>query len=158
MLKNLSNLFSSGPYLVQFSRHCLKLTNLSTNQVWENDPLVAIVDSTKGKPIIAAIGAAAKGKTNLVVNPFDHPRVFISDFTLAEALLKYALRELMPKHFLTVSPKLILHVLDVLEGGITQLEKRALREMALGAGARAVYFWENESSPTLKETQALKKL
>ena len=108
--KNLLNFFSSGPYLAQFSRQRLKLTNLSNQQAWENDPLVALDDSVKGKPIIVAIGAMAKGKTNLVVNPFGHPRVFISDFTAAEALLKHALRELMPRHFLKVSPKLILHV------------------------------------------------
>ena len=150
--------FNSGPYLVQISPQRLKITNLSNNRVWEDAPLVAIAEDAKGNKSIIAIGSAAKGKADLVVNPFDHPRTFLHDFTVAESLIKYALRSMMPRHLFTVSPVIIMQVTEALEGGMTQIEHRALRELAIGAGARKAYIYEKPTPPTLAELQEMTKL
>lgn len=74
------------------------------------------------------------------MTPFQHPRVLIDDFIGGEKIVQYAIRELFGKKFISPSPVVVLHPDLELDGGLTQIEARALREMAEGAGARRVYL------------------
>lgn len=98
-----------------------------------------------GKVVVLAVGSKARqvalSQGAEVVNPFGHPRTLIGDFTSGEQLLKAFLRELSGTRFFAVSPRVLMHPLGNPEGGFTQIERRALREMALGAGASQVFLW-----------------
>ena len=76
-----------------------------------------------------------------IINPFAHPRTLVSDFTVAEQLLKIMVSRLLGSSLFAVSPKVILHPLGDPAGGFTQVELRAFREMAHGAGASQVVVW-----------------
>jgi len=76
-----------------------------------------------------------------VLTPFQHPRILIEDFAGAEKVVQYAIKELFGRRLLSPSPIVVLHPDIELEGGLTQIEARALREMAEGAGARKVYIY-----------------
>jgi len=76
-----------------------------------------------------------------VVNPFAHPRTLVSDFTVAEQLLKYQLLRVLKPRFWRPSPCVVMHPMGKADGGYTQVERRAFREMALGAGASQVFLW-----------------
>jgi rod shape-determining protein MreB and related proteins len=106
-------------------------------------PLVAIAKD--GRQKVLGVGSAATAASAVqpaqVVNPFKHPRTLISDFTVAEALLKGVLRKLFAGSLFTPAPLVILHPRIEPEGGFTQIEIRALREMAMGAGASRVIIW-----------------
>ena len=101
--------------------------------------------SGKPKPTILAIGpqarSAAASQNAQVVNPFAHPRSLVSDFTVAEQVLKYYVRRILPNSFLRPAPVVIIHPLGSPTGGFTQVERRAFREMALAAGASEVVVW-----------------
>jgi len=73
-----------------------------------------------------------------VVNPFSHPRSLISDLTAGALLLRAFMRRVSPRHWLHPKPVVFLHPADEPEGGYTQIERRALCELGLGAGARSV--------------------
>ena len=70
---------------------------------------------------------------------FSHPRSLIGDFTIAQALLKELVAE--AKGGFSLKTEVLLHPLERLEGGLTQIEERVFRELCIGAGASRVVVW-----------------
>ena len=64
--------------------------------------------------------------------PFSHPRYLVGDYTAAESLLREGVRRL--RGFLP--PRILLHPLELIEGGLSQVEERIFLELAYG-GAKA---------------------
>lgn len=128
---------------VQVSPERLTVKNLKSGEVIAEIPEMAISALPKSK--ILAVGPeariAAASQPAEVVNPFAHPRTLVSDFTVAEKLLKHYLRRIQCNSFLTLAPAVVMHPLGCPAGGFTQVERRAFREMALGAGASEVILW-----------------
>lgn len=91
---------------------------------------------------VLAVGIAAKrmlGRTpgNVVaIRPMKDG--VIADFTVTELMLKHFIKKVHRSRFFTPSPRIIICV----PGGATQVERRAIRESALGAGARQVFLIE----------------
>ncbi|MBW8369430.1 MAG: rod shape-determining protein [Thiobacillus sp.] len=95
-----------------------------------------------GKRTVQAVGAEAKlmlGRTpgNLqAIRPMKDG--VIADFTVTEQMLKYFIKKVHDTRMLRPSPRIIICV----PCGSTQVERRAIRESAIGAGARQVYLIE----------------
>ena len=95
-----------------------------------------------GKRIVQAVGVEAKrmlGRTpgNLqAIRPMKDG--VIADFTVTEQMLKYFIKKVHDTRMLRPSPRIIICV----PCGSTQVERRAIRESAIGAGARQVYLIE----------------
>jgi rod shape-determining protein MreB len=89
---------------------------------------------------IAAVGVEAKrmlGRTPahiLAVRPLKDG--VIADFTVTEKMLQYFIHQAHGSSFLKPSPR----VLVAVPCGSTQVERRAIREAAAGAGARTVHL------------------
>lgn len=147
--------FLSPVLYVMISPDLLTIKNIRTGRVISEVPEVAI--SKSPKPKIIAVGAkarnAALGQPSQIVNPFGHPRSLVSDFTVAEQLLKYQVRQALEGSFITLPLTIIMHPLGEPAGGFTQVELRAFREMAIGAGASKVYL--KEGTP-LKDQEILR--
>ena len=62
----------------------------------------------------------------------------IADFTVTEQMIKQFIRMVNPRSLISPSPRIIVCV----PCGSTQVERRAIREAALGAGASQVYLIE----------------
>jgi len=62
----------------------------------------------------------------------------IADFTITEQMLKYFIRKVHESRMFSPNPRIIICV----PVGSTQVERRAIRESAIGAGARRVYLIE----------------
>jgi rod shape-determining protein MreB len=60
----------------------------------------------------------------------------IADFDVTEKMLRYFLTLIIEKDFFKVKPRVIVCV----PSGITEVEKRAVRDSALGAGAKEVFM------------------
>jgi rod shape-determining protein MreB len=109
-----------------------------------NEPSVVAIrqDRSGGGKSIEAVGAAAKrmlGRTpeNITaVRPMKDG--VIADFTTTEKMLQYFIRKVHQSKLLRPSPR----VLVCVPCGATQVERRAIRESAHGAGARRVYLIE----------------
>ncbi|XVJ70999.1 MAG: hypothetical protein HEQ39_16285 [Rhizobacter sp.] len=80
-----------------------------------------------------------------MVNPFAHPRSLISDFTVAELVLKAFVKKVLRKSFWQPSPVLVMHPMVNVEGGLTQVEIRCLRELAFTAGASRALIWQGQN-------------
>jgi len=107
-----------------------------------NEPsVVAIKKDQRGGNKILAVGKEAKvmlGRTPgdiLATRPMKDG--VIADFDIAETMLRYFIRRVHNRKSL-VRPRIIISV----PSGVTQVEKRAVRESAESAGAREVYLIE----------------
>ncbi len=107
-----------------------------------NEPsVVAVRRDAKGGNKVLAVGKEAKmmlGRTpgNIVaIRPMKDG--VIADFEITEAMLRHFIRKVHNRTAL-VRPRIIIAV----PSGITQVEKRAVRESAESAGAREVYLIE----------------
>ncbi len=107
-----------------------------------NEPsVVAVREDERGAVKVLAVGKEAKmmlGRTpgNIVTL---RPMMggVIADFEIVEAMLRHFIRKVHNRRTL-VRPRIIIGV----PSGITQVEKRAVRESATSAGASEIYFIE----------------
>jgi rod shape-determining protein MreB len=107
-----------------------------------NEPsVVAVQKDARGGRRVLAVGAEAKkmvGRTpgNIVaIRPMKDG--VIADFEVTEAMLRYFIQNAHQRRTL-VRPRVIVSV----PSGITEVEKRAVRDSALAAAAREVYLIE----------------
>lgn len=110
--------------------------------VLDEPSVVAIRDGGAGNRQIVAVGSDAKrmlGRTpgNIsAIRPMKDG--VIADFMVTEKMLQHFIRKIHSTRFLRPSPR----VLVCVPCGSTQVERRAIRESAAGAGAREVYLIE----------------
>lgn len=101
-----------------------------------NEPSVVAIEKATGK--VKGIGLEAKrmlGRTPegiLAVRPMRDG--VIADFDVTEKMLRYFLKTIIDKHIFRVKPKVIIAV----PSGITEVERRAVRDSAETAGAKQV--------------------
>jgi rod shape-determining protein MreB and related proteins len=112
-------------------------------EIMLNEPsVVTVTHGPDGKARVTAVGREAKnmlGRTpgNMrAIRPLKDG--VIADFYMTEEMLKRFLIKVHPNRILKPSPRVLICV----PCGSTQVERRAIRESALGAGAREVYLLE----------------
>ena len=132
------------PIYVQLTPDRLTVRNPRVARSISEVPEIAFMHEPK--PTVVAFGKQARSAASApgvrLSNPFAHPRTLVSDFTLGEQVLKAFIASVLDKAFLKPAPRIIMHPLDEPDGGWTQIEVRALHEMALGAGASQVTIWQ----------------
>lgn len=109
-----------------------------------NEPSVVAIrqNPANGQRTVAAVGVEAKlmlGRTPgniLATRPLKDG--VIADFNVTEKMLQHFINKVHENKFLRPSPR----VLVCVPCGSTQVERRAIRESAMGAGAREVYLIE----------------
>jgi rod shape-determining protein MreB len=108
-----------------------------------DEPSVVAVRTDNGssnRKTVLAVGIAAKqmlGRTpgNITaIRPMKDG--VIADFTITELMLKHFIKKVHQTRLITPSPRIIICV----PGGSTQVERRAIRESAMGAGASQVFL------------------
>ena len=110
-----------------------------------NEPSVVAIRQERGAggaKKIAAVGNAAKSMLGRTPGNIQAIRPLkdgvIADFTFTEKMLQHFIHKAHENRFLRPSPR----VLVAVPCGSTQVERRAIRESANGAGARGVYLIE----------------
>jgi rod shape-determining protein MreB len=110
-----------------------------------NEPSVVAIRQERGPggaKSIAAVGEAAKSMLGRTPGNIQAIRPLkdgvIADFTVTEKMLQHFIRKAHQGKFFRPSPR----VLVCVPCGSTQVERRAIRESANGAGAREVYLIE----------------
>lgn len=125
----------------------LVLRNTRTGARFDEPAVLALKSKPDGKHMqVAAVGAAAlalAGQSGVeLVHPFRHPRSLLVDFVIAEQLLKAAVRAVWHPAWFAPTPRLVMHPLGAHEGGLTAVEVRALKELAMAAGAGQALVWQ----------------
>lgn len=142
MLKRLTGVFSSDLSIDLGTANTL--IYMRGKGIVLNEPSVVAVrkNSAGGSRSIAAIGLTAKNMLGRTPNNIETIRPLkdgvIADFTTTEKMLQHFIRKVHKNRLLRPSPKVLICV----PCGATQVERRAIRESALGAGARKAYLIE----------------
>lgn len=109
-----------------------------------DEPSVVAIrqDSVGGQRRVAAVGLEAKQMLGRTPGNIQATRPLkdgvIADFYVTEKMLQHFIHKVHENKFLRPSPR----VLVCVPCGSTQVERRAIRESAMGAGAREVYLIE----------------
>lgn len=108
-----------------------------------NEPsVVAVRANHRGQKSELAFGELAKNMLGRTPGGIEAVRPLrdgvIADYAVTEKMLHYFIRKAHQSRFLTPSPRVLICV----PCSSTQVERRAIRESALGAGARKVYLIE----------------
>jgi rod shape-determining protein MreB len=110
--------------------------------------VVAVQKDSHGQRKVLAVGTEAKnmlGRTPgsiVAIRPMKDG--VIADFDITEEMLRYFIRKIHNRKAL-VRPRIVICV----PSGITQVEKRAVRESAESAGAREVYLIEEPMAASI---------
>jgi len=106
-----------------------------------NEPSVVAIKEGKHKNKVLAVGKEAKdmiGKTPkdiVAIRPMKNG--VIADFTVTEEMIRYFIQKVHNRKSL-IRPRIVICV----PYGLTQVERKAVKESALSAGAREVYLIE----------------
>ncbi|MGH8551082.1 MAG: rod shape-determining protein [Methylococcales bacterium] len=146
MLKRLRGLFSSDLSIDLGTANTL--IYIPGQGIVLNEPSVVAIreDKLRGVKTVAAVGTEAKmmlGRTpgNITaIRPLKDG--VIADFTVTEKMLQYFIHKVHESKILRPSPRVLICV----PCGSTQVERRAIKESAAGAGAREVYLIEEPMS------------
>jgi len=106
-----------------------------------NEPSVVAIKNDKNRKKVLAVGKAAKemvGKTpkNIIaIRPMRNG--VIADFSVTEEMIRYFIQKVHNRKSL-IRPRIVICV----PYGLTQVERKAVKESAMSAGAREVYLIE----------------
>jgi len=124
-------LFSGGPCYARIDRARISIRDVSTGATFESAARLGLDSANR----IVSIGDMSPSVVR-TVEPFEHPRIVISDFACASKLFQYGLNQLTRFKWIRPSPILIIQPVMELTGGLSEIENRALLELGESAGAR----------------------
>ena len=144
MLKRFVGLFSNDLAIDLGTANTLVYVN--KRGIVLNEPSVVAIRNAPGRRggqrQVLAVGHEAKlmlGRTPDTIHAIRPMKDgVIADFMVTEEMLKYFIRKVQETRFFPSNPRIIISV----PSDSTQVERRAIRESATGAGARAVYLLE----------------
>jgi rod shape-determining protein MreB len=125
-----------------------------------NEPSVVAIHNDKGslESTIIAVGQDAKNMLGRTPGSIEAIRPMkdgvIADFKITEKMLQHFIRKVLRSGFFSPSPKVLICV----PCGATQVERRAIKESAVGAGARDVYLIEESMAAALGAGMAIERL
>ena len=96
--------------------------------------------------------------TVLAAKPFSSNRMLVANFTNATALLRNEIKKNIKKSWFTPSPLILIHAAEMAEGGLSEVEERAIRELAADAGARKILVWDGRDLTDYEVIEKLKSV
>lgn len=124
-----------------------------------NEPSVVAIHHAKGatEATIIAVGQDAKNMLGRTPGSIEAIRPMkdgvIADFKITEKMLQHFIKKVLNAGFFSPSPRVLICV----PCGATQVERRAIKESAVGAGARNVYLIEEPMAAALGAGMAIKE-
>jgi rod shape-determining protein MreB len=131
-LRPLIGLFSGGPCYARIDRTSISIRDVSTGATFESAARLGLDSANR----IVSVGDMSSPNVVRTVEPFEHPRIVIADFSCASKLLQYGLHQLTRFKWISPSPILIIQPVMELTGGLSEIENRALLELGESSGAR----------------------
>ncbi|MBE8190050.1 MAG: rod shape-determining protein [Candidatus Thioglobus sp.] len=124
-----------------------------------NEPSVVAIRHNKDslESTVIAVGQDAKSMLGRTPGSIHAIRPMkdgvIADFKVTEKMLQHFIRKVLRSGFFAPSPRVLICV----PCGATQVERRAIKESAIGAGARDVYLIEEPMAAALGASMAIEE-
>lgn len=126
---------------IEVSASLLQVHNYNTGKSVQIEPWIALK-----KNHLIALSSEARlmlDKEVTRINPFEHTRVYMSDWEVAEVLFRHVI-ERVKGRFTLINPLVVIHPKQRFNDALTSIEKKAFIEVGLSAGAREVVVYEGE--------------
>jgi len=108
------------------------------NKLFTNSLYVKIY---KNKIVVKNLSSNLPSQMFIPDISFTTTRLLIGTFAPAVQCLKQAIASSTPHSWFKAKPALLIHPMEMNEGGLSEVEEKILRECALGAGARKIILW-----------------
>jgi hypothetical protein len=95
----------------------------------------------KNRIDIKEIGAKQRPLTISPTKSFTTERLLVGEFSIAEKLLKNGLKQFKKTILLAFRPIVVIQPMEMVQNEISEVEKRLLKELALGSGAYKAVVW-----------------
>jgi rod shape-determining protein MreB len=124
-----------------------------------NEPSVVALRVEKGvsESTVIAVGQEAKNMLGRTPGTIEAIRPMkdgvIADFRVTEKMLQFFMKKVLKSGFFSPSPRVLICV----PCGATQVERRAIKESAVGAGARDVFLIEEPMAAALGAGMAIEE-
>lgn len=117
----------------------------------------------KNRFVLRLLDGSSREQSFDAEQAFTSTRLLVSQFMIAETCLKKAITSAVKRGWLTPSPRVLIQPMEMVEGGLGDIEERIFRELALGAGARKAALWLSpepnvSSSSVLSDAEVEAKL
>ena len=113
-------------------------------QVLENKFIIQVLDNNESREIF------------LPEKNFTTKRLLVGDFSAAQDCLSKAIKRLAPKRLFTrKTAAVVMHPMEMYEGGLSEVEERILNELAFSSGAIKVAL---HTGATLTANEAKHKI
>ncbi len=86
---------------------------------------------------------------------FSTKRLLVGQFYEAEEALQKLIRSVIGKTWFKPALTIVMHPLEMIEGGLSQVEDRVLRELAAGVGGKEIRVW---IGPSLSNQELINEL
>jgi hypothetical protein len=105
----------------------------------------------------SAASAYADSRGYDLAQVFNHPRVVIHDIDNTERVLRYFIDQALhaKRTSLFLRPRFVIHIIDTWEGGITDIEKEALKQLSERLRAKGMVLCEGPDELTEPEVYDL---
>jgi actin-like ATPase involved in cell morphogenesis len=125
------SIFKRVPVYIKIKRNKVEITNLQTGETFFQEAL----------------------------EPFSTERSVVADFNKASEVINLLLQKIFPKKFLLPQQKsIVIQQVESVEGGLSQIEKRALRDLGEQAGGMPVILIDHFRALSVDEAiQELQK-
>lgn len=87
--------------------------------------------------------------------PFTSQRLLVGNFTNAEKLLAGSVKDMIGPGWFAPSPSILVHPVEMVDGGLSQVEERLFLELGYGARGRKVKVYVG---PELSDQAVIEKL
>lgn len=72
---------------------------------------------------------------------FTTSRMLVGSFTIASAALKEGMAKVVGKGLFVRAPGVVIHPVEMIESGLSEIEERAIRELAIQGGVGKAVVW-----------------
>lgn len=133
-------MFWNTTLYIRISPSEIRILNPETGREFRELPILVVKSSPDGEREVVGVGREAElGHAGPVehINPFDHERLVLDGFEEAVAVLLYGCARIAGK-WAWIRPRMLIQPMREFDGGLGQIERRALIELGESAGARMV--------------------
>lgn len=89
---------------------------------------------------------------------FTTTRLLVGNFLMAESILTKAIKTVGNSSWFSAKPIIVMHPMAMVDGVLSEVEDRVLRELAASAGARKILIWVGKQLTDEEITNKVKNI
>ncbi|WP_075187229.1 hypothetical protein [Teredinibacter haidensis] len=111
----------------------------------------------RNKFVIRLLDGSEIQKVSVPSKAFTTERLLVGSFSAAESCLTKEIKAIIPKRIFAAKPAILIQPMEMVEGGLSEIEDRVFRELALGSSAYRVSLYTGRELSTSEAVSLIHK-